>query len=150
MEYNGPIVTCSALIERALDNRFLLFFCPAYHVWRAHGGRAEHNEKLEETLTREMEEEIGIEIGRLRFLGYGQDIIHHYPLKEEIPRLVMYFHTTIQRDELLKIDCKEAESFKWVTLSELMSHENIEPAMLDFFEKKPAIKIHPQQDYKPH
>lgn len=133
----GPTVICSAFIEK--DKKFLLVFCPRFKVWRVPGGRAERNESLEETLVREMKEEVGVEFENAKFLGYGQDHQYHTLEKRETSRLLMFFH--VKTDKKLTIDSDEAERFKWVTFEELKKEENKEGALTDFFNKNPHLKL---------
>ncbi len=80
----GHQVICSAFIEKG--GKFLIIMCPSFKVWRVPGGRAEYGEKLEETLVREMQEEIGITFDSPKFIGWGQDQQFH--VKKQKTRLV--------------------------------------------------------------
>ena len=129
----GPQIVCSGFIEK--DNKFLVFLCPCFKVWRVPGGKAEYGERIEETLFREMKEEIGIEIRNPRFLGYGQDRQFHFKKNKETSRLVMYFHFKIDQEP--KVGPEEAEEHRWVTLEELKNIKDKEGALTDFFRKNP-------------
>lgn len=133
----GPQVVCSAFIEK--DGRFLLFLCPRFKVWRVPGGRAEFDETLEETLAREMKEEVGIEISDPEFLGYGQDHQYHVRDQHETSRLLMFFH--VKADGEPKIDPDEADQFKWVTLDELKKLQKKEGGLTDFLDRNPGIDL---------
>ncbi len=136
-EVKGPQVICSAFIEK--DSKFLIFFCPRFKVWRVPGGRTEFDETLEQTLLREMEEEIGIKIQNPKFLGYGQDHQYHVRAQRETSRLLMFFHVKINQEP--KVDPDEAEEFKWVTLEELKEIKEKEGGLTDFFNKNPNLKL---------
>lgn len=129
----GHQVICSAFIEK--DNKFLLVFCPRFKVWRVPGGRPEHGEKIEETLIREMQEEVGIQFKEPLFVGWGQDQQFHVRDQRETSRFIMFFH--VKTSESPKIDPDEAEDFKWVTLDELNKIQDKEGAISDFFVKNP-------------
>lgn len=133
----SPTVVCSAFIEK--DKQFLLVFCPRFKVWRVPGGRAEWNETLEETLIRELKEEVGVVFDSPTFLGYGQDHQYHVRDKRETSRMLMFFH--VKADKKLTIDPDEAEQYKWVTFQELKNYENKEGALTDFFNKNPQLKL---------
>jgi len=133
----GPQVICSAFIEK--DGKFVLLFCPRFNVWRVPGGRTEFNETLQETLTREMHEEIGIKITNPKFLGYGQNHQFHVRKQMETSRLLMFFHVKIDKEP--KIDPGEAEEFKWVTFEEIKNIENKEGGLTDFFNKNPGLRL---------
>jgi len=124
----GHQVICSAFIEK--DNKFLIVMCPRFRAWRVPGGRAEHGEKLEETLIREMQEETKIQFKNPIFIGWGQDQQFHVRDQKETSRLIMFFH--VKTDKEPKLDPDEAEDFKWVTLKELKLIKNKEGALIDF------------------
>ncbi len=133
----GPQVITSAFIEK--DGKFLLFFCPTFKKWRVPGGRVEKPDKSEETLIREMEEEIGLKIENPVFLGYGEDNEYSVVKKKKTSRLILYFHVKIDKEPT--IDSGEAEEFKWLTFDELKDHEAIEGALVDFFNKNPDLRL---------
>ena len=137
-DVKGPTVVCSAFIEK--NGKFLMVFCPRFKVWRVPGGRAEWSETLEETLIREMREEVGVKFSNPKFIGYGQDHQYHVRDQKETSRLLMFFH--IKTNKELKIDPDECEEFKWVSLEEMKKEKNKEGALTDLFEKNPAFKIY--------
>jgi len=130
-ELRGHQVVCSAFIKK--DNKFLIVMCPGFKVWRIPGGRAEHGEKLEETLIREMREETGIEFKNPKFIGYGQDQQFLVRGQKETSRLIMFFYVETSKEP--KLDFNEAEDFKWVTFDELKLIKNKEGALTDFFNR---------------
>ncbi|MFH1432935.1 MAG: NUDIX hydrolase [archaeon] len=134
-ELRGHQVVCSAFIEK--DDLFLIVMDPAFKVWRVPGGRAEHGEKLEDTLIREMAEETGLVFENPRFVGWGQDQQYHVREKKETSRLVMFFHVKTVKQP--KLDPDEAEDFRWVTLDELKNIENKEGALRDLFYRNPDM-----------
>jgi 8-oxo-dGTP diphosphatase len=132
-----PEVICSAFVEK--DGKFLLLFCPRFKVWRVPGGRAEFSETLEETLIREMREEIGLEVENPEFLGYGQDNQYHVRDQRETSRVLMFFHVRIDMEP--RVDPGEAEQFKWATIEEIKGIENKEGGLTDFFKKNPGMRL---------
>lgn len=133
----GHQVVCSVFIEK--DNKFLIVMFPRFKVWRVPGGRAEHGEKLEETLIREMQEEIGIKFKNSKFIGFGQDQQYHIKGQRETSRLIMYFH--VKTNEEIKLDPDESDAFKWVTLDELKNIDNKEGALKNLFERNKNLKL---------
>ncbi len=113
--------------------------CPRFKVWRVPGGRAEWGEKIEETLIREMQEEVGITFYNPKFIGWGQDQQFHVKNQQETSRLLMFFHVTT--DEEVRLDPDEAEDSRWVTLDELKVLENKEGALTDLFKRNPHLKF---------
>lgn len=133
----GHQVICSAFIEK--DGKFLIGMCTKFKVWRVPGGRAEHGEKLEETLIREMQEETGITFENPEFIGFGQDQQFHVKNQEETSRLIMFFH--VKTNQEIKLNADEFEHSKWVALDELKKIENKEGALSDLFERNPDFAL---------
>lgn len=136
-ELKRPDAICSAFVEK--EGKFLMVLCPRFRVWRVPGGRAEFGERLEDTLIREMEEEIGIKIENPKFLGWGQDNQYHFIRKVKTSRLLMFFH--IKTDKELTIDPGEADDHKWVTLNEMRNEQKKEGGLTDFFERNPDLNL---------
>ncbi len=134
-QLRGHQVICSALIEK--DEKFLIVMCPKFKVWRVPGGRAEHGEKLEETLIREMKEETGIIFENPKFIGFGQDQQFHVLAQKETSRLIMFFYVKTNQEP--ELDPNEAEEHKWVSLDELKKIDNKEGALIDFFNRNPSF-----------
>ncbi len=130
-------VICSAFVEK--DGRFLMVLCPRFRVWRVPGGRLEFGERLEDTLIREMKEELGIEIESPKFIGWGQDNQYHFIRKVETSRLLMFFH--VKTDKEITIDPGEADDHKWVTLEEMRKEQKKEGGLTDFFERNPDLNL---------
>jgi len=133
----GHQVICSAFIEK--NKKFLIIMCPKFKVWRVPGGRAEHGEKLEETLIREMQEETGIVFQNPKFIGFGQDQQYKVVDKKETSRLIMFFHVKTSQEP--KLDSEEAEEHKWVTLDELKKIKNKEGALTDLFLRNKEFRL---------
>ncbi len=139
----GHQVVCSAFIEK--DNKVLIVMCPRFKVWRLPGGRPEHGEKLEDTLIREMEEEVGIVFRKPIFVGFGQDRQYHMKKDYETSRLIMFFHVKTEKEPVLDPD--ETEESKWVSLSELKKIKKKEHSISDFFIRNPLFYLN--QDNRP-
>ncbi|MFA6391254.1 MAG: NUDIX hydrolase [Patescibacteria group bacterium] len=137
-QIKGHQVICSAFIEK--NKRFLIVMDHKFKVWRVPGGRAEHGEKLEDTLIREMQEETGITFSNPEFIGFGQDQQFKVDDKLETSRLIMYFH--VHTDMEPTLDQREASQYKWVSLDELkeIDLDNKEGALTDFFNRNPNFK----------
>ena len=133
----GHQVICSAFIEK--DNKFLIVMCPKFKVWRVLGGRAEHGEKLEKTLIREMQEETNIIFENPKFIGFGQDQQPHLKNQTETSRLIMFYH--VKTNEEPKFDPNEVEDSKWITFNELKEIENKEGALKDLFNRNPNLVL---------
>ncbi len=113
--------------------------CPRFKVWRVPGGRAEHGEKIEDTLIREMQEETGISFSNPKFVGWSQDTQFHVLKQLETSRLLMFFHVVTQEEPHLDPD--ECEESHWVTLEELKEIPNKEWGLSAFFQKYPNFSL---------
>ncbi|MFH1398886.1 MAG: NUDIX hydrolase [Candidatus Woesearchaeota archaeon] len=132
----GPVVVCSAFLKRG--ERYLLVYAPYFNedgFWRVPGGRVEGQEHAEETLAREMQEELNIKIKVKKFLGFGQDYVYVQPVQQKKARIVLYFECEALGGEL-KMDKHEITDHKWVTLEEIKKIKKLEPAMQDFFKQE--------------
>ena len=129
-----PVVICSAFIEK--EGKFLTIYCPKFKKWRVPGGKVDGNETLIETVVREMIEETNLDIKNPIFVGYGQDDDYNHHNEKNIPRLIMFFHTT--NNQKITMDPEEAEEYKWVTIDELKTMD-VEGALSDFFSQNPSF-----------
>src|SRR3989338_2306332 len=133
----GHQVVCSAFIEK--DHKVLIGMYTRFKVWRVPGGRPEYEEKIEDTLIRELQEETGIHFVDPKFLGWGQDQQLHIRGQMLTSRLIMFFY--VKTDAEIQLDPGEAEDSKWVTIEELKQIENKEGALTDFFERNLEFNI---------
>lgn len=136
----GHQVICSAFIQRP-DGKILIVFCTGFKTWRVPGGRCEHGEKLEDTLLREMKEELGMDLENPVFLGYGQDEQILIRDNKETSRLIMFFLLKTNQDDVTRADPGEIEKHMWVNLDELKELDDKEGALTDFFERNPGLTL---------
>jgi len=125
-----PVLVVSAFIRK--DDKFLLSYDPKFEFWRVPGGKPNNEEKVEDSLKREMKEELDIEISVSKFLGFGQDVVTIWKRKIGT-RLILYFECHIVSGEIKKSE--EVTKYKWLTLKEIKNHDNLEPGMKDFFKR---------------
>lgn len=128
-----PVVIASAFIKK--DDKYLLTFDPKFGFWRVPGGRLDFGEKVEDTLKREMKEELNIGIEIIKFLGFGQDTVISTRKKIEASRLLLYFECKIKEGAIKPIAPDEISEMKWLSLNEIKKHKNLEPGMIDFFRR---------------
>lgn len=126
-----PTPVAAAFIK--VDNKFILLKEDKMDFWRVPGGRLEYGEKIEDTLKREMKEELGIEIKINKFLGFGQDVIM-IDKKREVSRIILYFECEIVAGEPKAME-EGIKEIKLKTLDEIKNTEPLEPAMKDFFQR---------------
>jgi 8-oxo-dGTP pyrophosphatase MutT (NUDIX family) len=129
-------LVASAFIRK--DDKYLLVYDPKFKFWRVPGGKVRPGEKDEETIKREMFEELDLEIAVEKYLGEGLDTdipIYGHPEKDKTSRRIKYYECSIESGELKVKEKREISEYKWLTLDEIKNHDNLEPAMLDYFSK---------------
>ena len=121
----------SAFIER--NNKYLLIYDPRFSCWRIPGGKVNFGEKIENALAREIKEELGVKIIIDKFLGFGQDQMI-FKKKFQTSRIIFYFECKIKSNKI-NPDQKEILKYKWLSLSGIKKHRNLEGAMKDYFKR---------------
>lgn len=82
------------------------------NLWEFPGGKIEAGEKREEALVRELQEEMGITIKVMEFLGEKE---YHYP--EKTINLIVYTAVIEKGD----ISLLEHEEYQWIEKEELVN-----------------------------
>ena len=132
MAREKPVLVVSAFIKK--DNKYFVVNSTKLGFWRVPGGRVEHGEKVEETLKREMKEELNVDVKINKFLGYGQDYVEVLSINKKVYRFLIYFECEIIGGEV-KLVPEEATQYKWLTLDEIKRLKPLEPGMKELFEK---------------
>jgi mutator protein MutT len=111
----SPIDVAAALVFRAGKLLITQRYAEAHlgGLWEFPGGKREPGESFEDCLTRELREELGIEVtvGEL-----VESLTHAYPEKTVY---LMFFRCSWLKHEPQSLGCA---AFKWVTLEELERH----------------------------
>jgi len=127
------VVVASVFIRR--KNKYLLVYDPRFKFWRVPGGKPKFGEKIEDTLRREIKEELNLTIKITKFLGFGQDIVFHSKKKKKISRILLFFEGKILKGKFKIIAQNEILEVKWLTIDEIKIHPNLEPGMIDFLKR---------------
>lgn len=53
----------------------------------------------------------------------------------ETSRILLFFECEIEKGKVESLDQEDISEMKWLTLEEIKKHENLEPAMVDFFQR---------------
>lgn len=117
---------CVSVVLMNPEGRILLVHKPRKRdVWQTPQGGIEEGETLEEAARRELREETGIELQSALMIS-----AHHYQydypasfMKWEKPKYagqhLTFIVTTVPRETLVKVDQRELDTYRWVTLSDL-------------------------------
>jgi len=120
--------------------KFLLTFDPKFGFWRVPGGRMVKRESPEETIIREMKEELGLRVKVEKFLGFGRDFVYVKPEKRMRSRCILYFLTFAKTNKIRPLK-SEVAKIKWVSFQELKRTKLLEPAMIDLFQRFPKFLV---------
>ncbi len=132
MKREKPVLVVSAFIKKG--GKYFVVNSTKLGFWRVPGGRVDFGEKVEDTLKREMKEELNVDVKINKFLGYGQDYVEVLSINKKIYRFIVYFECEIIGGEFRLIP-EEATEYKWLTISEIKRLKPLEPGMKELFEK---------------
>ncbi len=116
---------CFLMIRRAEH----LETAPGY--WTPAGGRIEPGESPEQTVVREMAEEVGVVVRPLRKLCEGDSVAGDYRLH--------WWQAEITRGEAHPA-CEEVAELRWLTLAELRTMERVFPEDIEVLERSAAAR----------
>ncbi len=114
-----PVVAASAVLIR--DGRILMIKRanePNKGKWSIPGGRIELGETVYEAVQREVLEECNIEIGNMRLLNVGDNIIRDAESKVKYHYVLIDFLAEYKAGEI-RVAESEVEEYRWVTAEDL-------------------------------
>lgn len=99
------------------DNKVLLVRESDDDWWALPGGGVDHGELIESTLTREIEEELGVPANEV---SSDFQIVYYNigNIVNGVPRMNLFFKAAIQEDQLQKTD--HVSEWRWFTKDEFM------------------------------
>ncbi|HLT00173.1 MAG TPA: NUDIX domain-containing protein [Acholeplasma sp.] len=112
------MVTAAGIIIK--DHKILLQKRADLNLWAIHGGALEIGETIEDTLVREIKEEIGIKPTNYQFYKVfsGENFRIEYPNKDIVYLVDNIFIVTDFEGEI-KIDQSEVTEVKWFNLTDI-------------------------------
>lgn len=135
-----PVATVGAAICRE-DGRWLMIRTHKWsNLWGIPGGKIKGGETSEEALRREVREETGLELERIRFVMV-QDCIRSEEFFRPVHFLLLNYAAMARAGEVVLND--EAEAFCWVTLDEARSMPLNTPTrvLLEEIERKNPLDL---------
>jgi len=118
---NRPLilVACAAMVFDA-EERLLLIERADDRTWGLAGGLMEPGETTEQTVRREVFEEVGIELGPLDLLGVlsGPELFSIYPNGDQVYAVAVIYHARYNGREL-RLDPREALQARFFPLDAL-------------------------------
>ena len=117
------VVAAGAIVHK--ERKILLQKRADNGMWSIHGGCLELGETVEETVKRELKEEIGITPTKLRFYKVfsGEEMHSVYPNGDEIYCVDVVFLCD-EYDGELKLDNEEVTELKWFDVEDLPENIN--------------------------
>jgi ADP-ribose pyrophosphatase YjhB (NUDIX family) len=118
---NRPLIMVGAtLLVLNQDNQLLMIKRTDNRCWGVPGGAMELGESLENTVKRETQEEIGINVKDLELFGVysGQELYYQYPNGAEVYN-VSVVYITRNASEVIKINLDEHSEYKYFDVHNL-------------------------------
>jgi 8-oxo-dGTP pyrophosphatase MutT (NUDIX family) len=108
--------------------------------WDLIGGSMELGETFEQTVRREVREEIGVELGALEILEVysGPDFFHRYPNGDEVYHVGVAFQTREVRGPL-RPDAQEVDELRFFPLDALPSQ--LKPSARQHLQRAAAVSM---------
>jgi len=106
--------SCGCIIIK--DNQVLLIFEKRRHYWGFPKGHVEQNETEIETATREVKEEVGLNVE----IDSKKRYELNYIIKDEIEKSTIYFVATTENKNIVT-QRNEIEDAKWYTFEEALN-----------------------------
>lgn len=125
---HDPIFMPAAACFIYQNGKILLQLRSDNHEWAAHGGSMEFGETPLQTLTREVREELGVDIAstnpQLINVYAGEEGHGFYPNQDEV-YVVASVYLVTDYDGELNPDPEEVTELKWFSLDDLPPHSEI-------------------------
>jgi ADP-ribose pyrophosphatase YjhB (NUDIX family) len=137
---NRPLIMVGAtLLMLNQKSQLLMIKRTDNGCWGVPGGAMELGENLENTVKRETQEEIGVEVKDLELFGVysGQDLYYQYPNGAEVYN-VSVVYVTRSTSEALKINPDEHSEYRYFDIHNLPAEISppIKPILQDFVSRK--------------
>ncbi len=110
-----------AIIIDEEKKKFLLVQWDEYYdySWHFPGGRVDEDEDEKQGLRRELQEEIGVEVGDLKPI-YAKHIGKKLMMKpDDVPRYALFYLCRLKKDQVISLNEDELHSVKWFSKSDL-------------------------------
>jgi 8-oxo-dGTP pyrophosphatase MutT (NUDIX family) len=137
---NRPLIMVGAtLLVLNQDNQLLMIKRTDNRCWGVPGGAMELGESLENTVKRETQEEIGINVKDLELFGVysGQELYYQYPNGAEVYN-VSVVYITRNVSEVIKVNHDEHSEYKYFDVHDLPAEISppIKPILRDLASKE--------------
>lgn len=136
-----PMLSAGATVVVIKDNKILLNLRSDTNTWGIPGGAIELGETLEETATRELEEETNLDCNSFTLLNVfsGKDFYFKYPNGDELYSVVVLY---LANDVSGELKITDGESFKleYFSKDNLPNLESRAEVILDWLIEKEYLK----------
>ncbi len=133
MKDRYPHIVVGVFIQRK-DGKIALFKSPKWpELWVPPGGHIDYGEKIEEAVRREVKEEVGIDIYKIKFLRFGEML--KAKVNKKMPHLIYFHYSAFAKSENFILDQDEITDYKWFSKKEIITS--------DFFDDrtKDSVKL---------
>ncbi|MDD5221147.1 MAG: NUDIX domain-containing protein [Candidatus Paceibacterota bacterium] len=103
------------------------------NFWWTVGGHVEYGELLIKAAQRETREEAGIDVKELQLIYSGELINSDVFFRES--HFIYFYYLAFIDEENLKIDNKEILEYKWFSIEEIYSMENVHNHLLEVIDR---------------
>jgi len=122
--HKGRVLASACAIIEGKDHEVLLMYegdMPYHKLWVLPGGYIKPNETIEQTVTREFEEETGLKITATQPIGVYNDFLTENG--EPINHIIIAYKAEVIGGRI--IFSREATAYKWLTLKDALKESDI-------------------------
>lgn len=120
----GKVLISACAIIESKQREVLLMFegdLPYHKWWVLPGGYVRPDETVEQTVTREAEEETGLKVASTKLIGLYEDFLNEKD--EPVNHIIIAYKAEVVGGKI--IFSKEAIAYKWLTLDQALSFSEI-------------------------
>ncbi len=120
----GKVLVSACAVLEGKDGDILLMYegdLPYHKWWVLPGGYVKANERVEQTVAREIEEETGLKTASTKLIGIYEDFLTEND--EPINHIIVAYKAAIAGGRI--IFSKEAVAYKWLTLKEALGDAGV-------------------------
>lgn len=137
--HKGRVLASACAIIEGPDHEVLFMYegdMPYHKLWVLPGGYVKPNETIEQTVTREFEEETGLKIEATQLIGVYNDFLNEGG--EPINHIIIAYRSEVVGGRI--IFSREAIAYKWLPIKDALKESDIpevfKKILMDFDKKR--------------